>query len=63
MKYFLSKEREIDNKIVDQLDKERSQAELRKALTNEMDPHFIFKFMNTAEPPDHKQAQQAHLFQ
>lgn len=43
---FLSKERELDNKIVDQLDKERSQAELQ-ALTNEMDPHFIFNSLNT----------------
>ena len=43
---FLNKERELDNKIVDQLDHERSQAEL-KALSNEMDPHFIFNSLNT----------------
>lgn len=43
---FLTKEREIDTKIVDQLDKERSLAELQ-ALTNEMDPHFIFNSLNT----------------
>lgn len=42
---FLSKERELDNRIVDQLDKERSQAELQ-ALTNEMDPHFLFNSLN-----------------
>ncbi len=42
---FLSKERELDTKIVDQLDKERSQAELQ-ALTNEMDPHFLFNSLN-----------------
>ena len=33
---FLSKERELDTKIVDQLDKELSQAELQ-VLTNEID--------------------------
>lgn len=43
---FLSKEREIDTKVVDQLDRERSQAELQ-ALKNELDPHFIFNSLNT----------------
>ena len=43
---FLSKERELDTKIVTQLDRERSQAELQ-ALTNELDPHFIFNSLNT----------------
>ncbi|MFI5133074.1 MAG: sensor histidine kinase [Chitinophagales bacterium] len=43
---FLSKEREIDNKIVNQLDHERSRAEMT-ALRNEMDPHFIFNSLNT----------------
>jgi LytS/YehU family sensor histidine kinase len=38
---YLSKEREIDNKIVDQLDQELNQAEMI-ALRNELDPHFIF---------------------
>jgi sensor histidine kinase YesM len=42
---FLSKERELDNKIVNQLDHERSQAEMT-ALRNEMDPHFIFNSLN-----------------
>ena len=46
MKYFLIKERELDTKIVVQLDRERSQAELQ-ALQNEMDPHFIFNSLNT----------------
>ncbi|TMI74450.1 MAG: histidine kinase [Bacteroidetes bacterium] len=58
---FLSKEREIDNKIVDQLDKERSQAELQ-ALTNEMDPHFIFNSLNTLNHLIVNRPQQAHLF-
>ncbi len=43
---FLSKERELDTKIVDQLDKERSYAEM-EALKNELDPHFIFNSLNT----------------
>lgn len=43
---FLSKERELDVKIVDQLDHERSQAEM-SALRNELDPHFIFNSLNS----------------
>lgn len=58
---FLSKERELDNKIVDQLDRERSQAELQ-ALTNEMDPHFIFNSLNTLNHLILNNPQQAHLF-
>lgn len=38
---FLSREREIDIKVVDQLDKERLQAEIM-ALKGELDPHFLF---------------------
>jgi hypothetical protein len=58
---FLSKEKEMDNKIVNQLDKERSQAELQ-ALTNEMDPHFIFNSLNTLNHLIVNRPQQAHLF-
>ena len=58
---FLSKEREIDNKIVDQLDRERSQAELQ-ALSNEMDPHFIFNSLNTLNHLIVNRPQQAYLF-
>lgn len=58
---FLTKERELDNKIVDQLDKERSQAELQ-ALTNEMDPHFIFNSLNTLNHLIVNEPVQAHLF-
>ncbi|MBS1742793.1 MAG: histidine kinase [Bacteroidetes bacterium] len=42
---YLSKEREIDNKIVDQLDQELNHAEMT-ALRNELDPHFIFNSLN-----------------
>lgn len=58
---FLSKERELDTKIVDQLDKERSQAELQ-ALTNEMDPHFIFNSLNTLNYLIVNQPREAHSF-
>lgn len=58
---FLSKERELDTQIVDQLDKERSQAELQ-ALTNEMDPHFIFNSLNTLNHLIVNQPTQAYLF-
>jgi len=43
---FLSKERELDTKIVEELDKERMEAEL-DVLNNELDPHFIFNALNT----------------
>ena len=51
----------MDNKIVDQLDQERSQAELQ-ALTNEMDPHFIFNSLNTLNHLILNNPPQAHLF-
>ena len=43
---YLSKERELDVKIVDQLDRERVQAEIT-ALKAELDPHFIFNALTT----------------
>jgi two-component system, LytTR family, sensor kinase len=58
---FLNKERELDDKIVDQLDKERSQAELQ-ALTSEMDPHFIFNSLNTLNHLILNDPKQAYLF-
>ena len=58
---FLSKERELDTKIVDQLDKELSQAELQ-VLTNEMDPHFIFNSLNTLNHLILNDPEQAHRF-
>lgn len=58
---FLNKERELDNKIVDQLDHERSQAEL-KALNNEMDPHFIFNSLNTLNHLIINNPLQAHMY-
>jgi len=58
---FLTKEREMDTKIVDQLDRERSHAELQ-ALSNEMDPHFIFNSLNTLNHLILNNPKQAHLF-
>lgn len=58
---FLSKERELDTKIVDQLDKERSQAELL-ALNKEIDPHFLFNSLNTLNYLITTNPQQAYLF-
>jgi len=58
---FLSKERELDSKLVYQLDRERSQAEL-EALKNELDPHFIFNSLNTLNHLILNNPSQAHLF-
>jgi len=58
---FLSKERELDTRIVDQLDRELSQAELQ-VLTNEMDPHFLFNSLTTLNHLILNEPRQAHLF-
>jgi LytS/YehU family sensor histidine kinase len=58
---FLSKERELDTKIVKQLDRERSQAEM-EALRNELDPHFIFNSLNTLNHLILNDAQKAYAF-
>jgi len=58
---FLNKERELDSKIVKQLDRERSHAEL-EALRNELDPHFIFNSLNTLNHLIINNPQQAYLF-
>jgi hypothetical protein len=58
---FLRKEKELDTKIVDQLDKERSLAELQ-ALTNEMDPHFLFNSLNALNHLIVNEPSLAHAF-
>lgn len=58
---FLSKERELDTRKVRQLDRERSQAELQ-ALTNELDPHFIFNSLNAMNHLILNNPTQAHRF-
>ncbi len=58
---YLSKEREIDNKIVDQLDQELNQAEMI-ALRNEVEPHFIFNSLNTLSHLIDQDASKATMF-
>ncbi len=58
---FLSKERELDTKIVDELDRERVQAEL-DVLHNELDPHFIFNSLNALNHLIATNPDMAHLF-
>ncbi len=58
---FLSKERELDIKIVNQLDEERISAEI-SSLKSEMDPHFIFNSLNTLSYLIHADAEKALLF-
>jgi len=58
---FLSKERELDTKIVEELDRERVQAELH-ILHNELDPHFIFNSLNTLNHLIITSPEAAHLF-
>lgn len=58
---FLNKERELDSKIVKQLDRERSYAEM-EALRNELDPHFIFNSLNTLNHLILNNPQQAYSF-
>jgi hypothetical protein len=58
---FLSKERELDTKIVEELDRERVQAEL-DVLHNELDPHFIFNSLNTLNHLIITNPDTAHVF-
>ncbi|MES1214291.1 MAG: sensor histidine kinase [Bacteroidota bacterium] len=58
---FLSKERELGIKIVDQLDHERSQAEMA-VLRYELDPHFIFNSLNSLSHLIINDPETAHAF-
>lgn len=58
---YLSKERELDSKMVDQLDWERSVAEMSN-LKNEMEPHFIFNCLNTLSHLILNDPETAHAF-
>ncbi len=58
---FLNKEREMNKRIVNKLDRERSIAQLH-VLQNEMDPHFIFNSLNTLNHLILHNPAQAHLF-
>lgn len=43
---FLSVEKELDTRVLQQIDRERLEAEVN-VLKNELDPHFFFNCMNT----------------
>ncbi|MEO8399973.1 MAG: histidine kinase, partial [Ignavibacteriaceae bacterium] len=58
---FLSKERELDTKIVDQLDWERSRAEM-SSLKKDLEPHFIFNSLNTLSHLILNDPKTAHAF-
>jgi LytS/YehU family sensor histidine kinase len=58
---FLSKERELDVKIVEQLDKDRLEAEL-SSLKNELDPHFVFNALATLSHLISIDTEKAQLF-
>lgn len=58
---FLSKERELDIKIVDQLDNERKSAEMH-SLINELAPHFIFNSLTTLSHLIYADAEKAYCF-
>jgi sensor histidine kinase YesM len=58
---FLSKEREMDSELVNEMGRELSHAELL-ALTNQMDPHFVFNSLNAMNHLILSNPMQAHLF-
>jgi sensor histidine kinase YesM len=58
---LLGKERVLDTKIVDQLDRERATAEL-SALANEIDPHFMFNSLTALSHLISTDQERAHLF-
>lgn len=58
---FLSKERELDVLVVDQLDKERLHAELT-AVKGELEPHFVFNSLTTLSQLISVDADKAQMF-
>ncbi|MEP6927703.1 MAG: histidine kinase [Ginsengibacter sp.] len=58
---FLSNQRNLYTKIVDQLDWERSKAEM-SVLKNELEPHFIFNSLNTLSYLILNDPETAHTF-
>ncbi|WP_121356268.1 sensor histidine kinase [Flavisolibacter nicotianae] len=58
---FLSIEKELDNRVLQQIDRERLQAEVT-VLKNELDPHFFFNCMNTLSLLVKEDAVKAHKF-
>ncbi len=58
---FLGRQRTLYSKMVDQLDWERSRAEM-SVFRNELDPHFMFNSLNTLSYLILHDAQTAHAF-
>lgn len=58
---FLSKERELDTKKVNRLDREKSRAVLSN-LKNELEPHFMFNSLNTLSYLILNDPETAHVF-
>lgn len=58
---YLSKEREFDTKIVNQLDHDLNRAEMM-ALRNTLDPHFIYNSLNTLSHLISVNSKKADLF-
>lgn len=58
---FLSVEKELDSKVLAQIDKERLEAEVN-VLKNELDPHFFFNCMNALSHLIKEDKEKAHAF-
>lgn len=58
---FLSMEKEQDNRVLQQIDRERQEAEV-SVLKNELDPHFFFNCMNTLSYLVRNDADKAYQF-
>jgi LytS/YehU family sensor histidine kinase len=58
---FLTKERQLDEEVVSQLDIERSRAEMT-VLNQQLEPHFIFNSLNALSYLILHDAQTAHAF-
>ena len=58
---FLSVEKELDTRVLQQLDRERLEAEMN-ILRSELDPHFFFNCMNTLSHLVKHDAEKAYQF-
>ncbi|MBB1283741.1 histidine kinase [Flavisolibacter sp. BT320] len=58
---FLSMEKELDSRVLEQVDRERLEAEVN-VLRSELDPHFFFNCMNTLSHLVRNDADKAYQF-
>ncbi|HEV7331565.1 MAG TPA: histidine kinase [Flavisolibacter sp.] len=58
---FLSLEKDLDSRVLEQLDRERLEAEV-SVLRSELDPHFFFNCMNTLSHLVRNDAEKAYQF-